>query len=284
MMNQDGKESLDLPHERSGSLGYRTHIDQMRRSHRHDELELNLVTDGTAAYLLGDRRYELRRNTLVWLFTEQSHILLDQSPNCHMWLGVFRPEMLHRICCTPETRPLLAGDPPGHYCRLLAEEEAAWLSGLFRRVADATDAATGDAGLGYALLAAWEAYRRTDEMPSGTYVHPAVEQAARLVRDETEPLSLEQIAACVGLSAPYLSLLFHRQTGLALSEFRNRQRVDRFLRFYGHGRRLSLLAAALEAGFGSYAQFHRVFKERLGYTPATYRELLRSQADKIIPR
>ena len=36
--------------------------------HRHRELELNLVLQGEAIYLLEDRRYALHPGALVWLF------------------------------------------------------------------------------------------------------------------------------------------------------------------------------------------------------------------------
>ena len=49
------------------------------------------------------------------------------------------------------------------------------------------------------------------------------------------------------------------------------ERLQRFLRVYGSGRRTTALAAALEAGFGSYAQFYRVFREETGRNPATLR-------------
>ncbi len=102
-------------------------------------------------------------------------------------------------------------------------------------------------------------------------VHPAVEKAAHLIREESEPLSVEGIARSVGLSASHLSHLFREQTGMTLPQFRNRQRLDRFLRLYGHGRRISMLEAADLAGFGSYPQFHRVFKQLMGFAPAEYR-------------
>ena len=57
---------------------------------------------------------------------------------------------------------------------------------------------------------------------------------------------------------------------MTLVDFRNRQRLQRFLRLYGRGRRVSILDAALEAGFGSYPQFHRVFKDQMGCGPAEY--------------
>ena len=68
-----------------------------------------------------------------------------------------------------------------------------------------------------------------------------------------------------------MSRLFKQQTGVALVDFRNRQRVEKFLDFYGTGQRRTMLDAALEAGFGSYAQFHRVFKRVRGCSPVEHR-------------
>jgi AraC-like DNA-binding protein len=102
-------------------------------------------------------------------------------------------------------------------------------------------------------------------------VHPAVEKAARLIRHESNLLSLDELAARAGLSAHRLSRLFKQQTGVAMVDFRNRQRVEKYLQIYGTGQRRTMLDAALEAGFGSYAQFHRVFKRVTGRSPGEQR-------------
>jgi AraC-like DNA-binding protein len=62
---------------------------------------------------------------------------------------------------------------------------------------------------------------------------------------------------------------FREQLGVALVDYRNRIRVERFLGLVEQGGD-NLLAAALEAGFGSYAQFHRVFRHLVGVTPREY--------------
>ena len=43
------------------------------------------------------------------------------------------------------------------------------------------------------------------------------------------------------------------------------------MRLYRHGRGTTALAAAHEAGFGSYAQFHRVFRQETGRNPSALR-------------
>ena len=265
-------DDLHLSDLYDGRLWRHWFTPERRLPHRHAEIELNLVTEGRAAYLLGDRRYDLTRDTLVWLFPGQDHILLDESADHAMWIGVFKPALTARVCQAPEAATLRQADPPGQFCRRLTSDVSARLQTLFGEIADAQgDPARYNAGLGYALLSAWAAYQAADEPAAGPDVHPAVERAARLLRDEADPLPVEQLAARVGLSASRLSRLFHQQTGIALVDFRNRQRLQRFLRLYGRGRDVSVLDAALDAGFGSYPQFHRVFKQQMECSPADYR-------------
>lgn len=246
--------------------------------HTHAELELNLVLRGTAAYLLGDRRYELRRDSLVWLFPHQEHFFLDVSPDYSAWLLVFRPELLTRACLGDGTKTLKHLDPPGRFCKRLPPEAARALAELFAQIAPEADADLFNAGLAYALLRAWDADRAAPDALPGVAVHPAVEKAIRLLQDEAEPENVAALARRVGLSPGHLSRLFSAQTGLSLTDYRNQQRVDRFLRGLRPGVRVNLAQAALDAGFGSYAQFHTVFTRRLGCRPADYCRTLASPA------
>ncbi|HJP76441.1 MAG TPA: AraC family transcriptional regulator [Pseudonocardiaceae bacterium] len=83
------------------------------------------------------------------------------------------------------------------------------------------------------------------------------------------PDDLTHLARTVGLSPGHLSRLFKAQTGVSLSRYRNQQRLHRFQLAYGNGDNITALSAALAAGFGSYAQFYRVFRQETGRTPST---------------
>jgi AraC-like DNA-binding protein len=98
------------------------------------------------------------------------------------------------------------------------------------------------------------------------------EAAAMLV--ETPGLSAREIADRLEVSDGRLARAFREDTGMSFVEYRNRLRLDRFNALLGEKRR-TLLDAALAAGFGSYAQFHRVFRSLRRATP---REYLRRQA------
>ena len=232
--------------------------------HTHAELECNLVVAGRARYLVGTRRYDLAPGSLVWLFPEQDHVLVDQSAGLSMWIAVFTPRLV-RGCAAPEA--LRAGDPPGHFARTVAREECDDLATLLADIAEA-GAARANAGLGYLLHRAWAVFEAAASAPDEAAVHPAVQHAARVLREESA--TLPDLAARVGLSPSRLSRVFRRQTGVSITDFRNRQRVDRFLRIYGGGR-TTLTDAALRAGFGSYPQFHRVYTRLAGQPPHALR-------------
>ncbi len=121
-----------------------------------------------------------------------------------------------------------------------------------------------NAGLSYLLVLAWRAFLDSDDIVIGTDVHPAVETVARLLRADPGAGDLTTLADLVRLSPAHLSRLFRAQTGRSISWFRNQQRLRRLMLLYGDGRHTTALAAALEAGFGSYAQFHASSAPRPG--------------------
>ena len=56
---------------------------------------------------------------------------------------------------------------------------------------------------------------------------------------------------------------------MSLVRYRNQLRLERFVKIMDAGRS-SMLEAARAAGFGSYAQFHRVFQMLRGTTPRAF--------------
>jgi AraC-like DNA-binding protein len=90
-----------------------------------------------------------------------------------------------------------------------------------------------------------------------------------------------QIAAALNIGESRLARVFKAVKGVSLVDYRNRIRLDRFVALLDRGG-TNLLEAALEAGFGSYSQFHRVFRSRLHATPREY--LRPSSGDRGAPR
>jgi AraC-like DNA-binding protein/quercetin dioxygenase-like cupin family protein len=266
-------EHLNLAPNLDGDLWlYRS--GPVNRMHHHEEIEFNLITSGTGFYILSHRRYQLRKGDLVWLFPSQEHVLVKETNQFEMWIGVMKPTAIDRLARSPELNALQETNPEGDFCRRLEQAQASKLEALFVEISAAREPVNlFNAGLAYALLSAWRQFECAADIPFRD-LHPAVEQAARLLRSSSESQTLEEIAGQAGLSAARLSTLFKRQTGMPLAEFRSRQRIERFFRLYGMGQRMTMITAALEAGFGSYPQFYRVFTRLTGQSPNTYRRRL----------
>ena len=268
------RQQLKLPKPLDGHLWHYRNLGRANAMHHHAELEFNLVTSGSGLYLLENRKYEIRRGDLLWLFPAQEHVLVEQSADFEMWISVMKPQTVQRIATDDGAKILRQKNPAGEFCRRLPQPALVRLEKMFSDiVVTANQPGLFNTGLAYAFLNTWQQFRQADDVPVRD-VHPAVEKAARLIRHESNLLSLEKLASRAGLSAHRLSRLFKQQTGVALVDFRNRQRVERFMEIYGTGQRHTMLDAALEAGFGSYAQFHRIFKRMTGSSPASHRRKL----------
>lgn len=87
----------------------------------------------------------------------------------------------------------------------------------------------------------------------------------------SEPITTEQIAEYLFMGRTRLSANFKAESGMALSEFIQMQKLDeakRLLRFTDK----SAAAIAAYLGYSSSAHFTTVFKKYFGCTPAEYRE------------
>jgi AraC-like DNA-binding protein len=104
---------------------------------------------------------------------------------------------------------------------------------------------------------------------------PGMSSSQRLVASTVEMLEEDpglggkKLAASLNISLSRLARVFKILMGMSLVDYRNRLRLDRFEAVFEGGTK-NLLDAAMEAGFGSYAQFHRVFRARLNATPREY--------------
>lgn len=260
------------------------------KSHRHVELELNLVVRGSITYVVRGRRFTFQRRALLWIFPAQEHQLVDRSDDAQYYVAVFKPGMIRGSCTSPLYDGLKKSDAEGVPHTVL--EPAAFdlikktMDALMRDSLDADllnrEAGFGvgsdfsfhhgdpdglNAGLRHVLLLCWR-YQLAGESTAGAIsLHPAVIKALGLLGDHAWDGSLAALARQCGVSEAYLSRVFARQIGVSLTRYRNSARLGRFLEIYHQPAQKTILEAAYAAGFGSYAQFYRVFTQAYGSGP-----------------
>jgi AraC-like DNA-binding protein len=82
-------------------------------------------------------------------------------------------------------------------------------------------------------------------------------------------LARDDVADLVRVCPTELSRHFRRDLGLTLTSYRTRIKILRFIREVDRGA-TNCMAAALAAGFGSYSQCHRAFRQALGCSPRDF--------------
>ena len=238
--------------------------------HSHGDVELNLIVRGTAIVAIDGHAYELKPGALIWILSDKVHKLV-RGPQLEMWVVMFREELFEAAWLQD-----LGAQPS----RLTTAEELVSLDRLFSEVAqDSDEPTTYNAGIRYVLT---RALRASQSRPAAALrpVHPAVARAVKLLRDNGSGESLGELARAAGVTPHYLSRLLSEQTGRSFVDWRNRVRLDRFFEGYRPG--ANLLAAALDAGFGSYSRFHHTFSELVGCTPKEWTSLV--DQGKTAPR
>jgi AraC-like DNA-binding protein len=246
---------------RCGHLGFAPPV------HRHDALELNLVTSGRCTYVIDGMRYALGPSQLLFLFPAQEHALIDTSPDHSAWVMHVGGSFVRDVCTSELSRPLARAEPPAQCASELPIARTRHLSRLLRALfSEVHDDAQYNAGLAFALLTSWTEHHKAQKLVPESAPLPMVERAIHTLRERTE-LSLDELARAVGVSRSVLTRTFKEHTGVSVVDYKNRLRLERFLALKSDGSERSMLDAALEAGFGSYAQFHRVFSALMGHAP-----------------
>jgi len=274
-------------------------------SHHHVELELNLVLRGSITYVAGGKRFTFHARTLLWLFPSQEHQLVDRSDDAQNYVAVFKPDLIRRSCRSAAYADLRRKNIDCHGILHSVMEPESF--DLIRRTMDSLmqesldpdllnrEAGFGvgsdfcfehgdpdrlNAGLHHLLLQCWR-YQKTGAVwGQEVALHPAVSRALELLGKAGAEYDLRRLAGCCGVSAAYLSRTFGRQIGVPLSRYRNSLRLSRFWTHFRESGRKNLTAAVYAAGFGSYAQFYKIFTQAYGCGP---REAM-SQRAKELPR
>ena len=250
----------------------------VRPRHHHDELESNLGTRGVARLAVGARRIDVYPGTLLWFLPGQDHVLEAASSDFCMWIAAFKPWFVEaqQQCCKDAALPTLANQ-----LREVDAEVCAELSEICRTAFAGPYEAERDALLLRLLNLALAAGRIGNRQHPR--VHVAIQKTLRqLMLDPT--LGRGELARRAGLGPEALSRHFSNELGISLPEYRNRLRLGRFLRAIDEGQ-TNLLGAALDAGFGSYSQCHRIMQAQTGATPSAFAtlEVRRAAMRRSIP-
>ncbi len=257
----------------------RPHV--MEGPHRHDEIEVNYLFQGSVTYLFAGRLVTLKAQQLTLFWAALPHQIVRMQPRTRMaWVLVPLTWLLRWELPSPFATPLLQGrvfsddaSPPEVDEALLTR----WAWDMSRRdeALRRIVALEVEARLRRLALQPRRS-RRSVESPTlddDRITH--VQQMARHIAEHyREALAVQTVAAAAGLHPNYAMTLFRRTTGMSMVDYITRQRVAHAQRLLATTAR-PILEIALHSGFGSASRFYEAFGRACGKSPRAYRSALR---------
>lgn len=229
-----------------------------------EHLALALLVRGRAEHRsgTGGPARVVPSRTLIWRFPQSQGTLQTVTEGSVAWAAAFDSEVLdlvHRDSLpVPDRR---GGDFVGLEASALDR-----LVAVFERALETL----GDPDRLRVVLTHLLVSACIEQQLACSTVHPAVRRATRILRSRSRRVVLDTLARKCEVSDSWLSRLFRLHMGMSLVEYRNHYRLGRFLEqhVFGNDRSANVMEAAAKAGFGSYAQFHRICRQRFGCAPS----------------
>jgi AraC-like DNA-binding protein len=247
----------------------------MPRYHRHHEIELNLVEQGSLTYMFGSTAALVPAGELALFWGVLPHRVAHVEPGTVFhWLTIPLRLFLQWRLPAALMQLVLAGMPVhDQQARSAALDRALfaqWQADL-HAIAPERHAIVQleiEARLRRLALGVAPAGGRRQNVPGGEH---KAEQIARIIAEQyAEPLRVRDLAEAVGLHPQYVMQLFRKVFGMSLLEYIAQHRI-------AHAQRLLITtdapvaAIALDCGFGSASQFYAIFKRVCGSAPGAYR-------------
>lgn len=234
------------------------HVPATRRPrHFHAEPELNLIAAGQAVFGHGTATMSVSAGDLLWWPPGQDHVLLDATPDLDLYVIGVTPAFSEQV---------LAGRGAGTSGGAARVRLDGATLGRLRSACAAPAGGIDTAAVERHVGDLWREAQGLRAQLSDH--HPLTVRTLSSLLGRPE-LKRSELARLIRGNASEVSRNFHRDLGLTLVAYRTRLRLIRFIQRVEGGDG-SFLAAAIDAGFGSYSQCHRAFQQAFGCTPRAF--------------
>ncbi len=253
--------------------------------HRHNELELGIMSKGSQTAMFGSRMQNIALNCLGVFWANRPHGPVKMGPETYgislfipfPWFlnwhlpGHFVQAILHGevIWSRPKTRPCSDVDLMLHWAELMNRrnkdldqivllEVEARLRLLAHEYAKKAKSLHGET-TGDDLAASYNKYEQMVVLLAERY---------------SEPLTVQDIADAIGVDRSYAMRLFRKMSGTTIQQCLIQHRVSHAQRLLATTNK-KILTVAMESGFSSISPFYASFHRIVGQTPQKYRQSLR---------
>jgi AraC family transcriptional regulator, melibiose operon regulatory protein len=266
--------AVNLPPEPQGLQAGLGVAAALRESHSHGDLELNFVYEGGIRYFMGGRFVEVTPGSLAVFWAALPHQIVEVEPKTEfMYVHVPLVTLLRWNLGSTFVRKVLGGEV------VVDPQSPSWDAELTRRwIADAASA--DPATLRTCELEVEARLRRLALKRQHKAAPRSPEHKARrqveaitqfLAESYKEDISTADIGRAVSLHPNYAMTLFRRECGMSIWQYLIRLRLSQAqLMLLSTDK--TVLAIALESGFGSLARFYAAFTRECGMSPGEFRK------------
>jgi AraC-like DNA-binding protein len=240
----------------------------------HGELELNFVYEGGLRYFIGGRFVDVPKGSLTVFWAALPYQIVEVKPKTDfMYLHVPLGTLLRYNLGSSFVRKVLGGEV------VMDAHSPSWDAELTRRwLADSSSAdpvawRTRELEVEARLRRlAWKRQQKAAPRSAENKAQKQVEAiTAFLAGSYREDISTADIGRAIALHPNYAMTLFRRECGMSIWQYLIRLRL-------AHAQLMLLttdktvLAIALESGFGSLARFYAAFTRECGISPGEFRK------------
>ena len=233
----------------------------------HENVEILCFTGGEGTVWYNDQQFSVGAGDVVVLNTNCIHSISCAREVHYYCLIVDRSFCLENHFDTNQ----IAFDPyfqDTELCAVMEELAREWLSEASspHRILAIRAAAL------QIMTILCRRHSRPEHSPKkDTHLLACIKQAIGLIRDNCQrELSLDEIAATVGLSKYYFAREFRQITGYTFISYVNLVRCERAKRLLAENR-IPVSQVALACGFTNFSYFSKTFAKHVGLRPSEYR-------------
>lgn len=254
----------------------------MNEKHVHEKYEIYYLVSGERYYFIKDQVFRIKKGHMVFINQGEMHKTTDADlPDHKRILVYFEKKFVDTL--NGSVSSLLDFMSQKKYSVMeLSLKDQSYIENIFNEMneeilKESIGFEVHLQGLLMKLLVFIA--RHSEEHNEKDYFSncPRHEKIADIVKfintHYNEQLSVGEIAEHFYISQYYLCRTFRETTGYTIVQYINTVRVKEAKKLLGRGNP-KMIQVAEKTGFGSIAQFNRVFRDIVGCSPLTYRKSL----------
>ncbi|MFJ5145341.1 helix-turn-helix domain-containing protein [Curtobacterium sp. NPDC088465] len=273
---------LDVETVEAAYWSHRGPAPLMASSHRHDDLEINLVLEGRLDYRFGGAPVSVHAGQIALFWGWTPHQLVGDATGTGQfrWVHIPLGEVLAWGLPDHDLGAMLLNRPVVVPTAAAGRDVESMLGSWQRDFAD--DGAEVIANLEAQALVRRLlrhhrdalALRAEDGHGTADAMHRVIDMVRFVVDRFRDPIEVADVAAAAHLHPHYAMTVFRQDVGATILEYLTRCRVAESQRLLATTS-LTISEIAHAAGFGSQSSFYAHFTRACGTAPGTYRAQLR---------